>query len=150
MAKKSAPKAAPKKMSPIEKELVRLREEILAGIGVNIKTERNSSDREVGDFYDDVDIEKDRQMVYMLGERERAKLNAIEAALEKLRNGTYGLCEECGGEINKKRLKILPFARYCIACQEEIEKRSKYAAEELEENLIYKDISLTDLDSGDE
>ena len=150
MAKKSDPKAAPKKMSPIEKELVRLREEILAGIDGNIKTERNASDREVGDFYDDVDIEKDRQMVYMLGERERAKLNAIEAALEKIKNGTYGLCEECGAEINKKRLKILPFARYCIACQEEIEKRAKYATEELEENLIYKDISLTDLDSGDE
>ncbi|MCX8044591.1 MAG: TraR/DksA family transcriptional regulator [Desulfobacterota bacterium] len=147
MAKKAPTK---QKMSPLEKELIKLRDEILSGIGVNIKTERSSPDREVGDFYDDVDVEKDRQMVYMLGERERAKLNAIEAALEKLKDGTYGFCEECGAEINKKRLKILPFARYCITCQSEIEKRSKYTAEETEENLLYKDISLTDMESGDE
>jgi DnaK suppressor protein len=139
-----------KGMASVKKDLLKLREEILEGIGENIKTERSVPEREVGDFYDDVDIEKDRQMMYMLGERERAKLNAIDSALEKIKDGSYGTCEECGSEINKKRLKILPFARYCVGCQSDIEKRNQFAAEETEENLIYKDISVGDAEGGDE
>lgn len=150
MAKKAAQKAPKKQpMPPALKELLKLREEILAGIGMNIKTERGISDREVGDFYDDVDVEKVRQLTYTLGERERAKLNAIESAIEKVKDGTYGLCEECGAEINKKRLKILPFARYCIACQSDLERRNKFAVEETEENLLYKDITVGDIESDE-
>jgi len=138
---------AKKETSPAIKKLLKLREEILAGIGITLKSERGVSDRDVGDFYDDVDMEKVRQLTYTLGERERAKLNAIEAAIEKIKDGTYGLCEECGTEINKKRLKILPFARYCISCQSDLERQNKFAAEETEENLLYKDISVGDIET---
>ncbi|MCX5901501.1 MAG: TraR/DksA family transcriptional regulator [Proteobacteria bacterium] len=134
----------------IRKDLLKLRESLLKDIGTNLKTERNPGDREVGDFYDDVDIEKDRQMVYTLGERERAKLNAINSALEKIEDGTYGECEECGEEINKKRLKIIPFAKFCINCQSDHEKRAVYTEEPAEDNLLYKDISMSDLEGGDE
>ncbi len=150
MAKQPTKKKTQPKISPIEKELLKLRETILSGKSANIKTDRDTGDRDVGDFYDDVDIEKDRQLTYTLGERERAKLNAIDAALEKIKDGSYGLCEECGAEINKKRLKILPFARYCVACQSEMEKRMKFSSEESEENLLYKDISVGDIDTGEE
>jgi DnaK suppressor protein len=140
-----------KGFGPIKKDLLKIRETILKDIGDNIKTERSAHDREVGDFYDEVDIEKDRQMIYTLGERERSKLNEINNALEKISDGSYGICEECGGEINKKRLKIIPFAKYCVNCQSEMEKRNQYAIEEnLEENLIYKDISITDMEGSDE
>ncbi|MEI6125360.1 MAG: TraR/DksA family transcriptional regulator, partial [Pseudomonadota bacterium] len=72
-------------------------------------------------------------------------------ALEKLEDGSYGICEECGEEINKKRLKVLPFAKYCVNCQSDIEKRNQYSAEEnSDENLIYKDISMTDIESSDD
>jgi DnaK suppressor protein len=134
----------------IRKDLVKLREALLRDMGTNIKTERNPGDREVGDFYDDVDIEKDRQMVYTLGERERAKLNAINTAIEKIEDGTYGECEECGCEINKKRLKIIPFAKYCINCQSELEKRAVFTEEPIEDNLMYKDISMSDMENADE
>jgi DnaK suppressor protein len=134
----------------LRKDLFKLRETILKDMGANLKTERNPGDREVGDFYDDVDIEKDRQMVYTLGERERAKLNAINTAIEKIEDGTYGECEECGCEISKKRLKIIPFAKYCVNCQEEIEKRAIYTEEPVEDNLLYKDITISDMDGGDE
>ena len=45
----------------------------------------------------------------------------IDAALGKLQEGTYGICEDCGGRISEERLKILPFAIYCKDCQEKIE-----------------------------
>ena len=134
----------------IRKDLVKLRDTLLRDMGANLKAERNPGDREVGDFYDDVDIEKDRQMVYTLGERERSKLNAINTAIEKIEDGTYGLCEECGEEINKKRLKIIPFAKFCINCQSEHEKRAIYSEEQIEDNLMYKDISISDMENAEE
>jgi DnaK suppressor protein len=45
-------------------------------------------------------------------------LQKIDEALLKLSEGTYGICEDCGETISEKRLKILPFAIYCIDCQE--------------------------------
>ncbi|HEB76478.1 MAG TPA: TraR/DksA family transcriptional regulator [Nitrospirae bacterium] len=52
-------------------------------------------------------------------------LNKIDEALRKLNEGTYGICEDCGSEISEERLKIIPFAIYCVDCmgkREEIEK----------------------------
>jgi DnaK suppressor protein len=134
----------------IKKNLLKMREEILHGIDANRRTGRTTTEREVGDFYDDVDLEKDRQMLHMLGERERIKLNEIESALQRLEEGTYGLCEECGCDINKKRLKVQPVARYCIKCQEELEKIGGADEETLEDKIFYRDVSLNDMGDSEE
>ena len=49
----------------------------------------------------------------------------------KLREGTYGVCEECGGEITAERLKVMPFAVYCRDCQEKKEQLEKIARQEI-------------------
>ena len=49
-------------------------------------------------------------------------LKDIRQALEKLKKDIYGYCEECGEEIDRRRLEVMPFTRYCIACQREHEK----------------------------
>lgn len=51
----------------------------------------------------------------------RETLVKIDAAIRKLTEGTYGICEECGEEISEERLKVMPFAIYCRDCQENIE-----------------------------
>jgi len=139
-----------KGMAAVKKELMALREELLKGIGENLKSARSAPERDVGDFYDDVDVEKDRQMSLMLNERERAKLNAIDEALEKIKDKSYGTCEECGEDINKKRLKIIPFARFCIKCQSEMERQAVFTQEAAEEKMIYKDVSINDIESSEE
>jgi DnaK suppressor protein len=48
----------------------------------------------------------------------RDTLLKIDEALRKIKEGTYGICEECGEQINTDRLRILPFAVYCRDCQE--------------------------------
>ena len=48
-------------------------------------------------------------------------LKQIAAALNRLRQANYGICEECGAEIGEKRLQVMPFALYCFKCQEAIE-----------------------------
>lgn len=52
---------------------------------------------------------------------QRAVIQQIDLALDKMREGSYGICEDCGGEIGERRLKVLPFARFCRECQETFE-----------------------------
>ncbi len=50
-------------------------------------------------------------------ERAEYRWKAIEAAFGRLERGRYGICEECGEGIALERLKVLPFAAYCVDCQ---------------------------------
>lgn len=45
-------------------------------------------------------------------------LREVERALKRVAGGTYGVCEGCGEEISPNRLKAIPWARYCLTCQE--------------------------------
>jgi DnaK suppressor protein len=49
-------------------------------------------------------------------------LAQVEVALQRLDEGTYGICARCGNAINPERLEALPYATYCITCQSEIER----------------------------
>jgi RNA polymerase-binding transcription factor DksA len=55
---------------------------------------------------------------------EEDTLTLVEEALERIRGRRYGLCEECGGVIAKKRLEAIPFAPTCIRCAEKLENGS--------------------------
>jgi RNA polymerase-binding protein DksA len=57
-------------------------------------------------------------------ENEEALLREIEEALTRLDLGTFGACEECRGGIPMARLETLPFARFCVSCQQLQEKAS--------------------------
>jgi len=67
-------------------------------------------------------LEMDRDVDYWLLNMLNNTLRNVEHALERLEEGTYGTCEECGLEIGEKRLKAIPFARYCVDCQKEKER----------------------------
>lgn len=81
------------------------------------------------DFPDEIDTASSEVGLSFIGrlrERERGLLNKIEAALEKIEQGVYGECENCGEEIGLKRLEARPVAELCIDCkaeQEKIERR---------------------------
>ena len=51
----------------------------------------------------------------------RAAIKEVEAALERLDEGSYGICDDCGSQITEDRLRIVPFAKYCRDCQEDLE-----------------------------
>jgi RNA polymerase-binding protein DksA len=55
-------------------------------------------------------------------ERDGSTLREIVEALERIDNGTYGLCENCSSMIFKERLKAVPYARFCIECQRKAER----------------------------
>lgn len=52
-------------------------------------------------------------------------LSEIEYALEKMDDGTYGVCEICQKKIKKARLEAIPYTRYCISCQENAERKTE-------------------------
>ena len=57
--------------------------------------------------------------------QQRKELNEIELALDKIKKGTYGVCEMCEDPIGRKRLEVKNFARFCITCREINEKEQK-------------------------
>lgn len=72
---------------------------------------------EVGDTIDQATQSLDKEILFELSDNERKMLDSIDASLRKMDNGIYGLCEHCKSPIEKKRLKALPSARYCVTCQ---------------------------------
>ena len=58
----------------------------------------------------------------LLSDSDREMLRQIEEAVAKIKDGRYGNCNECKSEISDKRLEAVPWARYCIKCQELEEK----------------------------
>lgn len=59
-------------------------------------------------------------------QHERMEMGAIQAALDRITTGEYGLCTECGAPIGQRRLEVVPEASHCIDCQEEAERHSHH------------------------
>ena len=108
-----------------------------------VKGETEGSKDEGRDTYDLASDERDREINFILNDREREKLHAIDEALQRISEKTYGLCETCEGEIQLGRLKVLPFTRLCVRCQEENEKESK-RQKTLENERSYRRLDATD------
>ncbi len=62
-------------------------------------------------------MESDRAFTLRLRDRERKLIKKIQDALQRLEDGTYGICEECGDDISTARLKARPVTKLCIACK---------------------------------
>ncbi len=80
------------------------------------------------DLYDDVDaasVDADHNLLFRIRGREAHLIKKINEALVQIDNGTYGVCADCGEDINIERLKARPVAPLCIACKEEQEKMEK-------------------------
>ncbi len=66
-----------------------------------------------------------RQVMMELGERERERLREVEAAFKRIDEGTYGICEESDEPIPYTRLEAMPYARFTVAAQSEMELRKR-------------------------
>lgn len=62
-----------------------------------------------------------KEFLFHQSDSERTQLNLVQKALERLREGEYGLCQECGEPIDRKRLDAVPWAPFCRSCQEKAE-----------------------------
>lgn len=112
-------------LDELKKQLIQMKEQILNG-GYLTQTEdlHVTSD----DLPDEADLATNvinQQITFNMRQRELVKLRSIDEALNRIENGTYGECEECGEEIGFKRLKNQPFTNLCITHAEEAEREQQ-------------------------
>ena len=66
---------------------------------------------------DRASAESDRAFTLRIRDRERRLIRKIQAAIQRLDEGTYGICEDCGEDISIPRLKARPVTKLCINCK---------------------------------
>jgi DnaK suppressor protein len=74
------------------------------------------------DTMDEVRLAEERDFATRLLERDFADIRLVDAALTRIKNGSYGLCLRCDETISLKRLGVTPHAAYCVNCQEAVER----------------------------
>jgi DnaK suppressor protein len=79
----------------------------------------------VGDEGDEAQSLAQMHLTMRFRERDRHMLEKIEAALDRLKDGSYGECDDCGEAIGAKRLELRPTTTLCISCKEAEEKKEK-------------------------
>ena len=126
-------------------KLLEMRRQVLREISNDLKQGREGAKEEGMDTYDLASEERDREISFILTDRERDKVQAIQEALERVEDGTYGICESCESEISPGRLAALPFTRRCVNCQAEHEREAK-ASRRFEDERAYRKLGATDVD----
>ena len=84
----------------------------------------------LADINDQATLESERSFELRIKDRERKLIGKVQEALRKVHDGSYGVCESCGEDINVKRLQARPVTSFCINCKAEME------AEERREEVV--------------
>src|ERR1700735_5504841 len=103
MTKKPVAADRAKFLAKMREQLLEMKTKLLAEIDSTLRAEREGNKDEGMDTYDLASEERDREINFILSDRERVKLKQIDAALERMDEGTYGICESCGLEIAGER-----------------------------------------------
>jgi len=146
MTKKPAADARKKFLEAARENLLAMKQKLLGEIDSELRAEREGNKDEGMDTYDLASEERDREINFILSDRERVKLQQIDDALERIDAGNYGICESCGLEIGEERLTAMPFSRLCRDCQEDQERESKSQRQRDDEPNTYRKIGSTDAD----
>jgi DnaK suppressor protein len=112
--------------------LVRRRDALRSALAGDLSLLKELRSESPGDVIDAAYDSAQDEISSQLAEVESRELANIENALERMKEGSYGGCEVCGGKIPLARLNALPYATMCIECQREVE-RSGSTAERLRE-----------------
>lgn len=107
-----------------KEKLEAMRAEISAGLENTLDT-LNSRTGNIPDPNDRATVESDLGFELRIRARERKLADKVDAALQRIKNGNYGICRECGREISRERLEARPVSELCIDCKMRQERREK-------------------------
>ena len=110
------------KLSPREEKLLQIKMKLLQQRAMLLSEAEVALNELPGqtifpDLGDQATAETDRNFMLRLRGREQRLLKKIDQALERVEAGTFGICEDCGNEINLKRLEARPVTTMCIDCK---------------------------------
>jgi len=146
MAKKPAAANRKKFLASVRERLADMKAKLHDEIESELKAEREGNKDEGMDTYDLASEERDREINFILSDRERMKIKQIDDAIERIEDQTYGVCESCGLEIAEERLKAMPFTRLCRDCQQDQEREAKSQRRSDDERNTYRKLGSTDID----
>lgn len=111
-----------KQIASLRERLEEEKQRILDLYESDLKAGQQSSDFGTEDLVDQANAAWNREFNFALSDGERKQLLLIEAALQRIEDGTYGYCLHSGEPIALPRLEAVPWARYTVDVQEKIEK----------------------------
>lgn len=110
-----------KRLEHYKKKLEAKREE-LQRVVAHTEEEGRAADNDTNvDIGDKAANSYTKEFLFSQSNNERHVLELVDEALERIRNGGYGLCIACEEEMQQKRLEAVPWARHCLVCQEKQE-----------------------------
>ncbi len=113
---------ADERVERIRKTLLTLREDMLSDVRQKNAEAAELRDEGVPDVADLGLTDQLSESLHLLSDGKREEVRRIDEAIERLEKGTYGVCLECGEEIEPERLQLRPHTRYCVACKEALER----------------------------
>lgn len=117
-------KIGKREIGKLKKILLEKREEIIGEVRHIYASSQEMGQDGTQDMADEASNLYTKQILMSLSENQRKALREVDEALDLIEEGTYGTCESCGDPISLKRLHIKPFAKYCVQCQDAIEKQT--------------------------
>jgi DnaK suppressor protein len=110
-----------KKLKKLKDKLLDIKGKMCGGVEKTLKECKDEVTGGVPDISDDASRTYTRQVLLNLSERERDILQFVELALSKMENNHYGVCDSCEGKIPESRLDVVPYTKFCVRCQNEME-----------------------------
>ncbi len=111
-----------KRLETFKKRLEDRQVELRKTVSSRQQDGRNLGEDIAQDIADRAATSYNKEFLFTQSTNERQMLGMVDSALARIREGTYGECINCGNEINAKRLEAVPWTRYCIECQDKLEK----------------------------
>ena len=105
-------------MERFKKLLSDKREELAKDMAQVRSRSAEDTDEDDKDYIDYAVSSYTKEFLYSLSDLERKQLVTVDRALLAIKDGTFGTCDECGEDIEEKRLNAIPWATYCLPCQE--------------------------------
>ncbi len=118
----------PEKMDYFRALLLSRINDLLNGAGKTV-AEMTDEQENFPDPNDRASLESDRNFELRIRDRERKLIAKMQEALKRIDDGTFGLCDTCGGPISEKRLQARPVTTQCIDCKTKEEKMEKQRGE---------------------
>ena len=107
-----------KKMKSYRDLLLERRAALMGVVGRNEDYGREADVEATQDPADKASNSYTKELLFSQSTNDRLILTMIDEAIERMDDGEYGQCVNCGNEILPKRLEAIPWARYCITCQD--------------------------------
>lgn len=110
------------KLEQFRRILVDLREKIMKDYERVVESSGEEFGSEMPEMIDEASRTINRRILLSIGDNAHQIMKLVQEALERIDEGEYGVCVECGEDIPEKRLELVPYAQFCVRCKERMER----------------------------